>query len=894
MLLIGPPGSGKTHFALAALERALQERRAPQVRLVVPTASMAQHLTHILARRGRVVPGELIQTLADFVAHFTPDLTEPTVALESYLLQKAIASAGPSQFGELAAARGLKSKLASVIAEFQAAASSAATIQAHLRTPQQIAFGAVLSEYETLLDQRGLVSRNERLLRAANEIRRQRLDPVRELYFDGFLNFSQGEKELIEAASETAETAVVTWPQDIDHPFRKMTERRLEVRFRPQTTPAVVSAASPQNEIEEIARLILETGRPYRDFLLIVRSLEVYAPLIQSIFERFGVPFRLRAPRPLSQHGAIRFLSGLLGAAAEGFPGAKTLETLRQPYSPIGLFPQTDIFDFRVQERLPNHGLPFLLEQAEDLDHVRDCLERLGGLREWGRESASPSQWGERCRALRLEWLRLPEVHDRIERTQALELRELARALRQFDDAAVEAADLLSPSGYEVCSLADYLAVLDDVLLETALRTADQRHDVVNVVTVFEARQWEIPIAFVCGLVERQFPRYYPQDLFFPDEDRRRLRKQGFQLRTSGEREREERFLYDIATTRATEKLVLTHARRDEREQPLLRSFLLPADYNNDRPTAPVRVREQAASFDPKKPPALKHPELLQEILARHASFSPSSLETYLQCPFQFFAGKTLRLKGPPDDPERRLDPLVVGSIIHRAIANWSATPDQPIDRALDAVLDETLETRSIRKSFHTEMLRYNLRTDLARFVSETLSRPLGDPAGQKREAEVRYVIDDTEQLFINGRIDRYDVFGDNFGLIVDYKYSSENRVETIVKEHGQGMRLQAPLYLLGLERNLGIRPAGMRFWGLRRKTTVMGWVVDGLFPKDQLLTGDEALSAEQFQEKLDRAVQTALQAIREIRAGRIEVEPVDRGFCSRFCDFRAVCRVEL
>jgi ATP-dependent helicase/DNAse subunit B len=73
-----------------------------------------------------------------------------------------------------------------------------------------------------------------------------------------------------------------------------------------------------------------------------------------------------------------------------------------------------------------------------------------------------------------------------------------------------------------------------------------------------------------------------------------------------------------------------------------------------------------------------------------------------------------------------------------------------------------------------------------------------------------------------------------------------------------------------------------------------MGWVVDGLFPKDQLLAGDEALSAEEFQEKLDRAVQTALQAIREIRAGRIEVEPVDRGFCSRFCDFRAVCRVEL
>jgi hypothetical protein len=85
-----------------------------------------------------------------------------------------------------------------------------------------------------------------------------------------------------------------------------------------------------------------------------------------------------------------------------------------------------------------------------------------------------------------------------------------------------------------------------------------------------------------------------------------------------------------------------------------------------------------------------------------------------------------------------------------------------------------------------------------------------------------------------------------------------------------------------------------MRFWGLRRKTTVMGWVVDGLFPKEQLLDGDDTLSAEEFQQRLDRAVETALGAIGEIRAGRIEVDPVDRGFCRRFCDFRAVCRVEL
>jgi ATP-dependent helicase/DNAse subunit B len=893
MLCIGPPGSGKTHLALSAIERAIREQRAGEARLVVPTASMAQHLTHILARRGCVVPAEMIQTLSDFVAGFTPGLAGPTAALDSHLYKQAIAAAAPQPFIGLTGTPGLQSKVAAVIAEFQAAGCGAEQLQPLLRTPHQIAFGAVFREYETLLTQRGLVHRNERLSRAAGEIRRRGLLPVRELYFDGFFNFSHGERELIEAAAAAAETLVVSFPESLAHSFARMPLKTLAAQ-RGKVAPTVVSAASPQNEIEEIARLILEDGRPFRDFLVIVRSLEVHAPLIQAVFERFGVPFRLRAPRPLAQHGAVRYLTGMLAAIAEGFPGARTLDVLRQPYSPIGFYPQTDVFDFQVQEKLPNDGLAFLLDQATDLHHVRECLERLGGLAEWHTTPAPACEWAERCRALRLEWLRVPEIHDGIATARALEFRELAGALRQFDHAVGEAVDLIGPSGEAGCSLADYLAALDEVLRETPLRVADHRHNVVNVVTVFEARQWEIPVAFVCGLVERQFPRHHGQDLFFADADRRRLQEAGFHLRTSSEREEEERFLYEIATTRATEKLVLTYARRDEREQPLLRSFLLPADYDNDRSTSPVRVREQPSPFDPKNLGKLEHTELLREILTRHASFSPSSLETYLQCPFQFFASRTLRLKGPPDDPARRLDPLLVGTIIHRAIANWSAAPLEPIADALDAVLDETLEVKSIPRGFHTEMLRYNLRTDLARFVSENLSRPLGDAAGQKREAEVRYAIDDNEQLFVNGRIDRYDVFGDNFGLIVDYKYSSEDRVKTIFKEHEQGARLQAPLYLLGLERNHGIRPAGMRFWGLRRKTTVMGWVIDGLFPADQMLDGDQALSLAEFRAKLDDALHTALRAIGEIRAGRIEVEPRDRDFCRRFCDFRGVCRVEL
>jgi hypothetical protein len=54
-----------------------------------------------------------------------------------------------------------------------------------------------------------------------------------------------------------------------------------------------------------------------------------------------------------------------------------------------------------------------------------------------------------------------------------------------------------------------------------------------------EARQWVLPIVFVCGLVEKQFPRFHPQDAFFPDSARCQLNAAGVRVRTAAEFERE-------------------------------------------------------------------------------------------------------------------------------------------------------------------------------------------------------------------------------------------------------------------------------------------------------------------------------------------------------------------
>ena len=84
------------------------------------------------------------------------------------------------------------------------------------------------------------------------------------------------------------------------------------------------------------------------------------------------------------------------------------------------------------------------------------------------------------------------------------------------------------------------------------LRLADGRRNVVHVLSAPEARQWVLPVVFVCGLVEKQFPQFHAQDPFFPEAARTRLNQAGIRVRTVAELEREERALFDSAVSRAT------------------------------------------------------------------------------------------------------------------------------------------------------------------------------------------------------------------------------------------------------------------------------------------------------------------------------------------------------
>src|SRR5204862_2058046 len=93
----------------------------------------------------------------------------------------------------------------------------------------------------------------------------------------------------------------------------------------------------------------------------------------------------------------------------------------------------------------------------------------------------------------------------------------------------------------------------------------DGRRNVVQVMSAHEARQWVLPVVFVCGMVEKQFPQFHRQDPFFPEGARRALNAGGMRVRTAEQFEREERALFDSAVTRGTLSVTLTYPEFDAR-----------------------------------------------------------------------------------------------------------------------------------------------------------------------------------------------------------------------------------------------------------------------------------------------------------------------------------------
>ena len=82
-LILGPPGAGKTVSCLIQLKAALGAK-LDSCRLIVPTATMAEHLRNELAREGFVFKPAIVSTFTKFTEPYcfaTPAVTSGAIEI---------------------------------------------------------------------------------------------------------------------------------------------------------------------------------------------------------------------------------------------------------------------------------------------------------------------------------------------------------------------------------------------------------------------------------------------------------------------------------------------------------------------------------------------------------------------------------------------------------------------------------------------------------------------------------------------------------------------------------------------------------------------------------------------------------------------------------------------
>lgn len=830
---------------------------------------MAEHIRNELARVLSPVRPTRIITFAQFLERTNVPGAAPKPILDS-LISGALANLDVPRFRPVAEYRGFRNQLAALLEEVE-----------RDMLPPDVARICVEVEHE--LASRNLALRNARL-RAAAQFDCD-LPPL--IVVDGFFTFSP--TELLWIESLAARTSVVVtlpeWPSQTSHRARSrllaagLTEVALTIAYR-TSAHEIFCAAAIEQETEEITRRILEEtarGRQLREIGIVVRTREPYASALATTLARFGIPARFYFADPLRAHPAIDFIGGIVRALLSGWKHTDLLRLMRMPVSGIGATSDGDRFDFEFRELLPGRGLPLRARFRELPPAAEALLDSLAAIHAWLGERLEPVEWASRLKSLR-GLLPRPALTAN-ESLSVNELREwtsTAAALDAFDVLLDETARFLNAAPI---GLVEFWKQAECALELTELRIPDRRREVVHVLDVFEARQWELPIVFVCGMVERNFPQYHRENPLLDDAGRRRAG-----LETSVDLQREERALFQLATSRATERTILSYSRYDDRGEATLPSFFLDDILAHASVQhCEMRIRPRPSRFIPQPQPLqLRDPALLDRLASTHRILSPSSIESFVQCPFRFFANRTLRLRERPPAPRDRLTPLLQGSLIHAAIAALEEEPHLGIE-VLEQVYAPEAKRLRIPVGYRTAAVWLEMQRNLSTFLAEraVFARHPGWPA--RVEEQFRIAI--TPELSVRGRIDRLEIGPNREALVIDYKYSASTRIKELVNNPDA---VQAGLYMLAAMKQFGLTPAGMLYCSLKMGVEWGGWHV----PIAGLERIGESCTAARLEELTQASEAKAREVFASITSGNIAVQPTDEKKCS-WCDYLDICRIE-
>lgn len=301
--------------------------------------------------------------------------------------------------------------------------------------------------------------------------------------------------------------------------------------------------------------------------------------------------------------------------------------------------------------------------------------------------------------------------------------------------------------------------------------------------------------------------------------------------------------------------------------------------------------------------------------------YSPTSLETYANCPFAYFLNRVIGLTALPE-VEPNLSASDRGTVIHDILSTfyrqWRAAGQSKVSPS--SLADAT---HMILRIAHDELEKYSFQSPIwdatrilmlgdpltgpgyfERFLKSEIteahsplvpsrfefsfgmSTALSDDPTSCPEPVNLTASDGTKTIRIRGRIDRIDITPDGHFLIYDYKSGSQHPK---AKDIEAGTALQLPLYLLAFEQITGSKGIGGGYYKIRREVE-RSIVLAETTAKELMVT--RLRTSADFTGTIHHSLDCAFSYIDGIRSGRYPL-PAEEKCPNLYCDFKRICRFD-
>ncbi len=274
---------------------------------------------------------------------------------------------------------------------------------------------------------------------------------------------------------------------------------------------------------------------------------------------------------------------------------------------------------------------------------------------------------------------------------------------------------------------------------------------------------------------------------------------------------------------------------------------------------------------------------------------SPSQIESYLECPYKWFAQRRLRL----DDLDEEFGPLEMGDFAHNALHSFykhmsedlgeaKVTP-QLLPQARELMADVLARHKALQPHLRqsenrlipTSQVEHRELAELERKLMDYLDfeaelLPTFAPKYLEYDVACGGAVDYAGHKLL-GTADRIDVDGEGRCAIIDYKGSISGSYALGVREEGRLGKVQALIYAQVVRRTLGLEPVGALYVCYGRRKMISG-AYDGRVIENAHLPNmrhKDCMCADRpFSDVLDETEEAVAAALERMLAGDIRPRP--------------------